>query len=329
MTSVHNGEKNCLLELFKFIFTIWLVAKNTFFSYEIFHFNLDYVAISFIFILSGFYILENMSDTEKLPFFKGLGKLMIKALKEFGVGFVLIVFTYIITLIAYDAKYVTTIVLYFPAMLLAFALVYTIKRLSKSNKSFIITCIVLTVACFAISALCYEYTNSIYYSNGLFDILESSNSIGDTILYESHSALRYVYIIFNSFATVLLGVCLSKIKQMPSNLKPLTIALLIIVSIAIPAAMVFNFKYLIVLILLPLLIYLSSALDPYSPVYEFLGSMCYHIIFSEIIFTTILWNMIFSYNHKTAGIIIFFLTPVLALLIKLFDHTIKYILDDK
>ena len=82
-----TNSRNSLLELYRFLFSIWVVWYHGFFVFKNQFFNHGYIAVEFFFILSGFYILKSIEKHKHQPFFRGLCQLLWKRMKSLGLAF--------------------------------------------------------------------------------------------------------------------------------------------------------------------------------------------------------------------------------------------------
>ena len=293
MTSVNGRNRNGVFEIFKLIMLFWLALSHAFFISPSSITATGRVGAFFLFMLGGYFLLPNIKIVEDLPFFKGLGKLMLSNIKEFGVSFILSIFFGFIFLLMYDLFFVISFVLYLPAMLLCFALIFTLRKMVKSQKIFIPLLIVLAFACY---------------------ILSCATILKDLIFFQAMSG-------------VCIGTLLSLIKKIPLSVKPLIIAMVVIMSaLALPIMVVLENSHLFCLVGFPLLIYFVGCLDYESDICDFIGSFSYGLLLNISILFVVFWRPIIE---NGMFVLVFFAVFLITPLTRLLDHTIKYILEDK
>ncbi|MBP3431535.1 MAG: hypothetical protein J6K39_01595 [Clostridia bacterium] len=145
-------ERNSLIELYRFIFAIWVVFYH---DYLIMPksslFNHGYLAVDFFFILTGFFLLGGMKIFFEMPFFKGFFKFSWKRILSLCpallIGFVFSAI-YFFTEPSWMILDIFGYLWYIPQMFIGFTFVYVAKRLIKSEKAFTITCAAVCLVSF-------------------------------------------------------------------------------------------------------------------------------------------------------------------------------------
>ena len=85
----HNS-RNSLLELYRFIFAVWVMYHHGFFFWpKSTHFFNGYIAVEFFFMLIGFFMIRAFQKEENNSFWKGLWNITWKKLKPLGITLVI------------------------------------------------------------------------------------------------------------------------------------------------------------------------------------------------------------------------------------------------
>lgn len=245
---IHKSKRNSLMELYRFLFAMWVVWYHGFFIFKNQYFDHGYIAVEFFFILSGFYILKTIDKYKADSFFTGLWKMLWGRTKALGLPFVVglvFAFWYMflegqITLLGF--------LWYIPFMLLSFALIYVLKRLIKNNTIFILSLLVITIVSYLILYI---------------PILEGFG-------------------LFRGFGGVSLGVLISQIPKHNFKIKAFDcnwIITFLVMSIIICLAFLpkdnLISEYFLVLLFIPMLIYFTNTLRVNSKILNFLGSLSF------------------------------------------------------
>ena len=241
-------RRNGLIELYRFLFAMWVVWYHGFFAFKNQFFNNGYIAVEFFFILSGFYIIKSIDKQSDKPFFTGLWNILwsrIKALRlPFIVGLIF-AFWYMfldgqISMLGY--------LWYIPFMLLSFVLVYVLKRLIK-NKAILISCLIGIVV--------------ISYLLLYIPILKGWG-------------------LFRGFGGVCLGVLVSQIPKINLKIKSFDFNWIItgllfgiVLYLAYLPKENLVSEYCLVLLLMPMLIYFTNTLNVNCKFLSFLGSLSF------------------------------------------------------
>lgn len=248
INSKKKNNRNSLLELYRFLFAMWVVWYHGFFVFKNEFFNHGYIAVEFFFILSGFYILKTIDKHNGDTFFTGLWKMLWGRIKSLSLPFIIgIVFVFWfmflegeITLLGY--------LWYIPFMLLAFIVMYTLKRLLKNNTVFVLTLLFIVVVSYLLLYI------PILEGWGLFRGL-GGVSLGVLISLIPKVNLKTKLVNFNWVITIALACLILYLAYLPKEN---------LVS-----------EYFLVLLLLPMLIYFTSTLNVSSKFLNFLGSLSF------------------------------------------------------
>ncbi len=244
----NKTTKNSLIELYRFLFAMWVVWYHSFFVFKNQYFNHGYIAVEFFFILSGFFLIKSIDKHNHKSIFKGLGNFLWKRIKSLGLPFFIglpFVFWFMflegqISLLGY--------LWYIPFMLLSFAIIYIIKKLIKNKKVFILIILFFVVLSYLLLYL------PVLEGWGLFRGL-GGVSFGVLISYIPKVNLKTKFINFNWVATgILFGIILYLSYLPKQNL----------IS-----------EYFLVLLLIPMLIYLTNTLNVNCKFLNFLGSLSF------------------------------------------------------
>jgi len=292
----HKSQRNGLIELYRFLFALWVVWYHSYFILKNQYFNHGYIAVEFFFILSGFYLLKSIEKYNEKPLFRGLWSLLWKRTKSLGLPFIIglvFVFWFMllegqITLLGY--------LWYIPFMLLAFAIIYILRRLIKNTKVFL-----LIIVSFVVISYLLLY----------IPILEGWG-------------------LFRGLGGVSLGVLISFIPKI--NLKTKSINFNWIITFALFGVVVFlaylpkeNLvsEYFLVLLLMPMLIYFTNTLSVDCRLFNFLGSLSFGLYAYQCVLRVI------EYYIPLAQYWLFLILVGLVLVDKLVGHTYKRIKKDK
>lgn len=241
-------NKNSLIELYRFLFAMWVVWYHSFFVFKNQYFNHGYIAVEFFFVLSGFFLIKSIDKHNHKSIFKGLGIFLWKRIKSLGLPFfigLLFVFWYMflegqISLLGY--------LWYIPCMLLSFAIIYIIKKLIKNKKVFILIILSFVVLSYLLLYL------PVLEGWGLFRGL-GGVSLGVLISYIPKVNLKTKYINFNWIATGILFGIIIYLSYLPKEN---------LIS-----------EYFLVFLLIPMLIYFTNTLKVNCSFLNFLGSLSF------------------------------------------------------
>lgn len=247
-TSNEKSKRNSLLELYRFLCAMWVVYYHGFFIFKNNFFSHGYIAVEFFFILSGFFLIKGINRHIEKPFFKGLISFLWKRIKALGLPFIIgVIFAVWFMFIEGE---ITTLgyLWYIPFMLLAFVVVFILKKLIKNEKIFISIIFLITAVSYVLLYV------PILKGWGLFRGL-GGVCLGVLISYIPKLNLKVKFFNFNWLITFVLfcaSVCLACLP------KPNLIS-----------------EYFLVLLLLPMLIYFTNNLNVNCKFLNFLGSLSF------------------------------------------------------
>ena len=240
-----SGLRNSLLELYRFLFAMWVVWYHGYFLFSNQFFDDGYMAVEFFFILSGFYLLKNVNKYADQPFFVGLFKMIWGKVKPLGIPFIIGIVFIIWQRVLAGVPILMGYLWYIPIMLLAFCMIYSLKRLIKKDLPFVLVLL-------AIMAINY------------------------VILYVP---IIEKFGVSRGLGAVSIGVLISLIPKKVFKIKnfnlnaviTLVIFLTVFLLAYIPEEHMIS-EYLSVLLFLPALIYFTSTLKVNYKFFNFLGS---------------------------------------------------------
>ena len=284
-------QRNSLIELYRFLFAMWVVWYHGFFVFKNQFFSHGYIAVEFFFILSGFYILKTIDKYKDKSFFTGLWQMLwirIKSLSlPFIVGLIFVVwFMFLegqISLLGY--------LWYIPFMLLSFAIIYFLRRITKSKLAFVITLLGIVIVSYLLLYI---------------PVLEGWG-------------------FFRGLGGVSLGVLLSLIPQKDFKIKKTnfnwiiiaTLLALIIYLAYLPKENLIS-EYFLVLLLIPMLIYFTNTLNINCWFLNFLGSLSFGLYAYQCVLRVL------EFYVPLAQYWLFLILIVLVLLDKIIIHLFKH-----
>lgn len=241
-------SRNGLLELYRFLFSMWVVYYHGFFVFKNQWFSHGYIAVEFFFILSGFYFIKSMNKFDGQSLIPSIGKMLWKRTKSLGLALVVgLIFVFWFD-IAVKQISILGYLWYIPCMFLAFIVLFIVKRLIKNDKWFM-----ALLAFFIVISYVLLY----------IPILEGWG-------------------IFRALGGVSLGVLISyipkfnlKVKKFDFNWIIVFVVLGLVVYLAYMPKPDFVSEYILIFLLMPVLIYFSSTLTVKSRLLNFLGSLSF------------------------------------------------------
>lgn len=286
----HKSQRNGLIELYRFLFAIWVVWFHSFFIFKNQYFNHGYISVDFFFILSGFYLIKAIDKYLNTTLFKGIGKFLLQKIKALGtpffVGFIFAVWYMFLD----DKLTLFGFLWYIPFMLLGFIVIFVMKKYIKSNRALIFCLIVSVVLNYLL------YYNPFYQGIWLFGAV-GGVSLGVLISFIPKINLKTKSINFNWIITLaLLGVVLYLAYLPKENL----------VS-----------EYFLVLLLMPMLIYFTNTLSINCRLFNFLGSLSFGLYAYQCVLRVI------EYYIPLAQYWLFLILVGLVLVDKLVEHIYK------
>ena len=243
-----KGLRNSLLELYRFLFAMWVVWYHGYFLFSNQFFNHGYMAVEFFFILSGFYLLKNLNKFTNAPFFRGLLQMLWSKIKPLGLPLIIGLIFVLWQRILAGKTILMGYLWYIPIMLLAFSLIYTLKRLIKNNLAFILTLVCIVIASYLI--LYIPVIEKFGVARGLGAV-----SLGVLISLIPKKIFKIKKFNFNLLLTILILAATLILAYLPKNN---------LIS-----------EYFLVLLLMPALIYFTSTLNISSKFLNFLGSLSF------------------------------------------------------
>lgn len=143
-----KAERNSFLELFRFIFSLFILLYHNFFFVTIPVFGEANFALDFFFVLSGLFMIQTLRKYDELPFLKGLKTLLKDRLKYIWVAVAIgVVFAIVSWFLEPDFLFKPRLMWFVLFLLVLYAIYFAIKRLVKTEKRFIVVvCIIGVVA---------------------------------------------------------------------------------------------------------------------------------------------------------------------------------------
>lgn len=238
--------RNSLIEFYRFLFAMWVVYYHSYFLFENHYFNYGYIAVEFFFIVSGFYILRSIDKLKTDNFFVGLWKLIWGRIKALGLPLI-IGSIFVIWYMFIEGQFsLFGYLWYIPTVLLAFMVMYSLRRLIKNNIVFALVVIGITVVSYVV----------LYYP-----ILQGSG-------------------VYRALGGVSIGVLISLIPKKIFNVKKINFnwvitVLLILITLILVGVHKTNMtiEYLLIFLVMPMLVWFTNTLTFNNKVLNFLGSL--------------------------------------------------------
>ena len=243
-------SRNSLIELYRFLFAMWVVWYHGYFVFKNEYFDDGYLAVEFFFMLSGFYYLKALKKYAEKPFAVGLVQMLWSKIKPLGIAFIVgVIFVFWQEALDEGAA-LFGYLWYIPIMLLAFIIIYALHRLIKSKRLFILAITVIAVCSYLI--LYIPLVEKLGVARGLGAV-----SLGVLLSYIPKIELKVRKINFNLILTALIFGAVAYLSFLPKD----------------------NLvcEYLLVFILMPMLIYFTNTLKVNIKVLNFLGSLSFPI----------------------------------------------------
>lgn len=241
-------KRNSILELYRFLFAMWVVWYHGFFIFKNEYFASGYLAVEFFFFLSGFYFLKSLDKYNEHSFLYGLLRMVGDKIKPLGLAFVIGLVFVLWQRILEGRPVLLGYLWYIPIMLLAFIIIYTLRRLISNNVAFACVLAGIVVVCFL-------------------------------ILYTPIVAKLGVA---RGMSAVSLGVLLSFIPKVELKIKQVNVnGVIVAILFAIVAYLAYlpksdmTCEYLLVFLLMPMLVYFTSTLNINCKLFDFLGSLSF------------------------------------------------------
>ncbi len=245
-----SNQRNSLFELYRFLFAMWVVWYHGYFAFSNQFFNNGYMAVEFFFLLSGFHLLKTLHKHNHQPFFVGLAHVLWNKVRRLGLPFVVgLVFVFWQRLLE-QKPVLMGYLWYIPIMLLAFVLVYTLRRLLKNDLAFALSLVAVVVASYLVLYL--PIAEKLGVVRGLGAV-----SFGVLISLIPQIRLKIANFQLNPLITGVLFVLVVLLAWLPKT--DLTI------------------EYFLVLLLMPMLIYFTATLKFHCKFFVFLGTLSFAI----------------------------------------------------
>ena len=246
-------KKNSLIELYRFLFAMWVVYYHGYFFLEKTSlFSEGRIAVDFFFVLTGFFLINTIDRLVKEPFFKGLGTLIWSRVSKLGLALIaslLCAAVYFFLEPEWQFIYISIFgyMWYIPMMVIAFIVLFTARYFIKNKY---IYCLIL----FVLAATSYAL---------LFTVCKGWG-------------------IFRGIGGVSLGVLASQIKKNNFNSKGFNLNILftalvfaaIFVLAILPKPVIF-IEIGMIVILYPALLYFTSHVELHLKPLNFLGSLSF------------------------------------------------------
>lgn len=292
----HNNEKkkekNALIELYRFFFALWVVYYHGFFFMKNQFFNHGYISVEFFFILSGYYLIKSIDKFKDMPLLKGVSKFCLKRVKSLGLPFAISLIFVVWYMIWEGQITMLGYMWYIPFMLLAFIVIFILRKYIKSDKWFILTLTSIVIVSYLVLYL---------------PLLEGWG-------------------LFRALGGVSLGVIVSFIPKPKFKWQSLTLIislllfLLVLYLAYLPKANLVS-EYFLVLLILPALIYFSGATNVKNKAFVFLGSLSFGLYAYQCVVRVV--EIYFPLEMHW----LFLLLVCLTLISRLVEHTISYTLN--
>ena len=243
-----KSKRNSMLELYRFLFALWVVWYHGFFIFKNEYFASGYLAVEFFFFLSGFYFLKSLDKYKGQSFLGGLLRMLWDKIKPLGIAFIVGLVFVLWQRILEGQPVLLGYLWYIPIMLLAFIIIYTLRRLISNNVAFACILVGISVVCFLI----------LY--------IPISEKLG----------------VARGIGSVSLGVLLSFIPKVNWKINRINInAIIVGILFAAVAYLAYlpkdnlTCEYLLVFLLMPMLIYFTSTVSVSCKLFDFLGSLSF------------------------------------------------------
>lgn len=245
-----SSNRNSLFELYRFLFAVWVVWYHGYFAFENQYFESGYLAVEFFFLLSGFHFMKTLKKYNSLSFLRGIAQMIIDKIKPLGIAFVVGVIFVIWQRLLEGKPVLFGYLWYVPIMLLAFILVYILRKLIKIEWAFILSLALVSAACFAV--LYIPVAEKLGVARGIGAV-----SFGVLLSYIPKIDIKIKAINFNTLITILMFLSVLFLAYLPKD----------------------NLicEYLLIFIFMPLLIYFTSTLNVNCKFLNFLGSLSFAI----------------------------------------------------
>ncbi len=247
-TQYKKAGRNSLIELYRFLFALWVVYYHSFFIFKNQNFNHGYISVEFFFILSGFYLMNGIKKYDNTPLWSGMLTFTWKRIKSLGIPYAISLIFVVWYMILDRELSFFGYMWYIPFMLLSFLIVFAVRRLIKSDKLFIITLSVFVIASYLI--LYIPIIEGFGFCRGLGGV-----SLGVLISYIKKIEFKRGSFNFGYIIVAALICIIGYLAYLPKQN---------LIS-----------EYFLVLLLIPMLIYFTSTLKINSRILNFIGSLSF------------------------------------------------------
>ena len=246
----HPGRRNSLIELYRFLFVLWVVWYHGYFVFKNQYFDDGYLAVEFFFLLSGFYFSKTLDKYNGDRFFVGLVRMIWSKLKPLGAAFIIGVIFVLIQYILEGRPVLFGYLWYIPIMLLAFVMIYTLRYLIKNDAVYIALLIAIVAANFLI--LYIPISEKLGVARGLGTV-----SLGVLLRFIPTVEFKVGKIGLNGIITALIFAAVVYLAYLPKE------------GLACEHLLIFAF--------MPMLIYFTNMVKMTCKVLDFLGSLSFPI----------------------------------------------------
>ena len=263
-----GNKKNGLIELFRFLCSVWVAYFHGFFPVLSDKFNGENVSVDFFFLVSGFFFLKSIDKYLERPTAEGIRFIIWGRSKRFivplAISFVSICLCNLIFPLEFNGfNWPLSFLWFFAAQFLLLSLYYVLLKRLKSITKFNVICLIVVCVCISLCTL----------------------------------ELAQFYRVAKAPGMLALGMLVSQIPKLSikrkdgEELKKLNLALNA-VGFAICAIAFIYFAYLpgqatwkvhlLCCVICPLLIYFANALPVYSKLLNLLGEISVFIYLAQL-----------------------------------------------
>lgn len=131
-------NKNSIIELLRFLFSLWVLYFHDYVPYKIDMFSEGKLAVEFFFVLSGFYLVRSMKKYDTEPIFKGLWTFLKQRFKSLSTVFIIGEIFVLIYSLCFDFSYnfIFGYLWYVRDLFLAMAFFFLARRILKKDSLF-------------------------------------------------------------------------------------------------------------------------------------------------------------------------------------------------
>lgn len=246
----HKLGRNSFVELYRFLFAMWVVWYHGYFAFSNQFLDGGYMAVEFFFLLSGYHFLKTMNNHNHQPFFVGIAHILWNKVCKLGLPFAIgLVFVFWQRLLE-QKPVLLGYLWYVPIMYLAFVVVYTLRRLLKKDLLFALSLVMVVVASYLILYL--PIAEKLGVVRGLGAV-----SFGVLISMLPKIRLSIANLYLNPLVTSIVFALVVFLAWMPKR-SPVN-------------------EYFLVLLLIPMLIYFTFTLSLNCKFFNFLGKISFAI----------------------------------------------------